>query len=158
MWGCRQDTGPDGGLWALAIRGIDVAALTGGELAAVWTLRGAPHLYRRGDLGRVAAATEPFSEADAAKRIFDAARQLRAAGISPLAALDTVAARMRELVSGPMVKGEVSGRLAELMEPPYLRSWRVTGPRCRAAPARRARLRAGTTARPGWRWMALLRV
>ncbi|SNQ51728.1 hypothetical protein FRACA_80028 [Frankia canadensis] len=29
-----QDTGPDGGLWALAVRGVNVADLSGDELAA----------------------------------------------------------------------------------------------------------------------------
>jgi len=116
-----QDTGPDGGLWALAVRGVDVAALDPGELATVWTLRGAPHLYRRADLPAVAAATAPFSDADAGKRIFDAARPLKAAGIPNLVALDTVADAMRSIVTAPMVKGEMSGRLTEVMDPPYLR-------------------------------------
>jgi hypothetical protein len=31
-------------MWALAIRGVDVSALTGRELAKAWTIRGAPHL------------------------------------------------------------------------------------------------------------------
>ncbi|WP_055751768.1 winged helix DNA-binding domain-containing protein [Frankia sp. AvcI1] len=139
-----QDTGPDGGRWALAVRGVDVPAEGGDELATVWTLRGAPHLYRRGDLPAVAAAVEPFSEVDAARRIFDAAKPLRAAGISPLTALDVVAAAMRELVTGPMGKGEVSGRLAEVMDEPYLRACRS----CQAThlyeqPFRLAALRAG---------------
>ena len=46
-----------------------------------WTLRGAPHAYRRSEAAAVAAAVAPWSEADAAKRIFDASKPLRDAGI-----------------------------------------------------------------------------
>ncbi|GAB3353547.1 hypothetical protein GCM10027452_21800 [Micromonospora halotolerans] len=116
-----QDTGTDGGRWALAIRGVDVTALSTEELILLWTVRGAPHLYRRADVGKVAAAVEPFSDADAGKRIYDAARPLKAAGIGNLAALDEVAAQMRAVVTAPTVKGDVSGRLAEVMPEPYLR-------------------------------------
>ncbi|MFE9960279.1 winged helix DNA-binding domain-containing protein [Micromonospora sp. NPDC005299] len=116
-----QDTGTDGGRWALAIRGVDVAASPAEQLILLWTVRGAPHLYRRADVAKVAAAVEPFSDADAGKRIYDAARPLKAAGIGNLAALDEVAAQMRAVVTGPMVKGDVSGRLAEVMPEPYLR-------------------------------------
>ncbi|HZI98539.1 MAG TPA: winged helix DNA-binding domain-containing protein [Actinomycetales bacterium] len=117
-----QDTGPDGAPWALAIRGVDTTALSGSELlAGAWTIRGAPHLYRRQDLPLVAAATTPFSEADAGKRIFNAAKPLTAAGIGNLEALDAVASTLRSVVTEPMVKGEVSARLTALMAPPYLR-------------------------------------
>lgn len=109
-----QDTGPDGGSWALVVRGVDVSKLSGGKLATFWTIRGAPHLYRHGDLPGVAAAVEPFSDADAGKRIFDAAKPLKAAGIRNLAALDAVAAAMRSVVTKPMVKGEIPFRLAAL--------------------------------------------
>ncbi|MFD6260255.1 winged helix DNA-binding domain-containing protein [Micromonospora chalcea] len=119
-----QDTGPDGGRWALATRGVDVGPLTGDDVVMLWTVRGAPHLYRRADVGAVAAAVEPFSDADAGKRIYDAAKPLKAAGIGILDALDEVAARMREIVRKPTVKGEVSGRLAEVMPEPYLRNCR----------------------------------
>src|SRR4051794_22350481 len=81
-----QDTGPDGGRWALANRGVD--DVPGDALATVWTIRGAPHLYRRADLPGVAAATAPFSDADAGKRIYDAAKPLKAAGIPNLVGLD----------------------------------------------------------------------
>ncbi|MDQ4006542.1 MAG: winged helix DNA-binding domain-containing protein [Actinomycetota bacterium] len=116
-----QDTGPDGGLWALANRGVDVSALAGDELVTVWTLRGAPHLYLRAHLASVAAAVQPYSDADAGKRIFDAARPLKAAGIGNLEALDTVADVMRSLVDRPMAKGEVSTELTARVSPPYLR-------------------------------------
>lgn len=72
-----QDTGPDGGRWALAIRGLDDVDTA--DLVLLWTLRGAPHLYRRADVASVAAAVAPFSDADAGKRIFDASRPLKAA-------------------------------------------------------------------------------
>ncbi len=145
-----QDTGADGGLWALALRGVDVAQIPDGELATVWTIRGAPHLYRRADLPQVAAATAPFSDADAGKRIYDASRPLKAAGIANLEALDTVATAMREIVTAPMVKGEMSGRLSARMAEPYLRYCRP----CDAVhvyemPFRLAALRAGLELQPG---------
>jgi Winged helix DNA-binding domain len=116
-----QDTGPDGAGWALSNRGVDVSDLSGRELVKVWTIRGAPHVYRREDLPSVAAAVEPFSDADAGKRIFDAAKPLKGAGISNLEALDAVAAAMRSMVTRPMGKCEVSTQLTALMDPPYLR-------------------------------------
>ena len=139
-----QDTGPDGARWALAVRGVDVTALDDAELILLWTVRGAPHVYRRADLPAVAAAVEPFSDADAGKRIYDAAKPLKAAGIGILAALDEVADRMRDIVTEPTVKGDVSGRLGELLPEPYLRSCRP----CNAIhvyemPFRLAALRAG---------------
>jgi hypothetical protein len=144
-----QDTGTDGGLWALAIRGIDVASVHD-KLATVWTIRGAPHLYRRADLPAVAAATAPFSDADAGRRIIAASKPLKAAGISSLTALDTVADAMREIVDEPMVKGELSGRLTRRLDDPYLRYCTP----CDAVhvyemPFRLAALRAGLELRPG---------
>ncbi|WP_091113691.1 winged helix DNA-binding domain-containing protein [Geodermatophilus dictyosporus] len=142
-----QDTGPDGGLWALANRGVVPGS---GELATVWTLRGAPHLHRRADLPAVATATAPFSEADAAKRVFDAARPLKAAGIPVLTALDRIAVRMREIVPAPTVKGDMSRRLSDAMEEPYNRYCRP----CDAVhlyeqPFRLAALRAGLELQAG---------
>ncbi len=144
-----QDTGPDGARWALALRGVDPARLTADDLVWVWTIRGAPHAYRRADLSGVAAAVAPFSDADAGKRIFDASKPLKQAGISNLDALDAVASAMRSVVTRPTVKGDVSGRLAELMDPPYLRFCRV----CDAThlyemPFRLAALRAGLELEP----------
>ncbi len=144
-----QDTGPDGARWALTMRGVDVSALPGKELVLLWTVRGAPHFYRRADAGKVAAALEPFSDADAGKRIYDAAKPLKAAGIGIVDALDEVAGQMRAIVTKPTVKGEVSGRLAKVMPEPYLRFCRA----CDAIhlyemPFRLAAVRAGLELQP----------
>ena len=48
-----QDTGPDGAAWALVIRGASVPVE---DLSLAWTLRGAPHCYRRAEIAAVAAA------------------------------------------------------------------------------------------------------
>ncbi|MFI7657398.1 winged helix DNA-binding domain-containing protein [Micromonospora parva] len=139
-----QNTGPDGARWALAVRGVDVTALSDRDVVLLWTVRGAPHLYHRADIAQVAATVEPFSEADAGKRVYDAAKPLKAAGIDTLAALDEIAARMRAIVSTPTVKGDVSGRLAAVLPEPYLRFCRA----CDAThlyemPFRLAAVRAG---------------
>jgi DNA glycosylase AlkZ-like len=143
-----QDTGADGALWGLAIRGVPGAPPD--ELATVWTVRGAPHVYRRADLPGVAAATAPFSDADAGKRIYDASRPLKAAGIPNLTALDAVADAMRAIVTEPMVKGEMSTRLTAVMDEPYQRFCRV----CDAVhlyemPFRLAAIRAGLELQAG---------
>jgi hypothetical protein len=147
-----QDTGPDGAGWALVNRGVEPRQLAevSAELVLAWTVRGAPHFYRRRDIAGVAAATAPYSDADAARRIYDAAKPLREAGIRPLDALDVVAARMREIVVEPTVKGELSTRLTRALDQPYLRYCRP----CQAThayeqPFRLASLRAGLELRPG---------
>ena len=141
-----QDTGPDGAAWALAIRG---AAVPPADLLYAWTLRGAPHAYRRTNAAAVAVATAPLSEADAGKRIFDAMKPLRAAGIPALDALRTLAGHLRTIVRTPTVKGDVSSRLTELVDEPYLRSCRP----CNAIhvyenPFRMAALQAGLELEP----------
>ncbi len=141
-----QDTGPDGAAWALAVRGASVPVV---DLALAWTLRGAPHFYRRAEIAAVAAATAPWSDTDAAKRIFDAARPLKAAGIPILEALDVVAAEMRDIAAKPIVKGEMSTQLTRRLDAPYLRECRP----CQAVhtfeqPFRLAALRAGLELEP----------
>jgi hypothetical protein len=142
-----QDTGPDGAAWALAIRGVEISAA---DLVYAWTLRGAPHAYRRRDVAAIAAATAPLSEADAAKRIFDAAKPLKAAGIPVLEALHTVAGHLRTIVRAPTVKGDVSSRLAKIVDEPYLRPCKP----CNAIhvyenPFRIAALQGGLELEPG---------
>lgn len=142
-----QDTGVGGAEWALDVRGAPAA--DGDTLALAWTVRGAPHLYRRADLPEVAVATAPLSEADAAKRIFDASRPLRAAGIPVLDALRTIATLERSIVTEPVVKGELSGRLSQLLDQPYLRECRPCGAvHTFELPFRLAALQAGLELEP----------
>ncbi len=141
-----QDTGPDGARWALELRG---SAPDPDELFIAWTLRGAPHVYRRAQAAAVAAAVAPFSEADAAKRIFDAARPLRQADIPVLDALDRIATEMRSIVTSPTVKGDLSGELHARLPEPYQRYCRP----CDAVhvyeqPFRLSALQAGLELRP----------
>ena len=51
-----QDTGPDGARWALELRGHTADP---DDLFTAWTLRGAPHVYRRAQAEAVAAAVAP---------------------------------------------------------------------------------------------------
>lgn len=142
-----QDTGPRGSRWALELRGCRPPDE---ELFYAWTLRGAPHAYRRREAAQIATATAPMDEADAAKRVFDAARPLRDAGIAVLDALDEVAGHLRDIVREPTVKGEASRELARRVAEPYLRFCRS----CDAThlyeqPFRLAALRAGLELEPG---------
>ncbi len=142
-----QDTGADGAAWALAQRGVAAGAV---ETVLAWTLRGAPHAYRRNDAAAVAMATAPRSEADAAKRVLDASVPLKSAGIPVLEALDSIAEQMRDVVREPTVKGAMSGALAERMGDPYLRWCRPCGViHLYEMPFRIAALRAGLELRPG---------
>jgi hypothetical protein len=149
-----QDTGRDGASWALANRGVpvhDAAELEASQdVALAWTLRAAPHYYRRADLPDVLVATSPLSDRDAAKRVVGADKPLKEAGISTIAGLTEVAIQMRQVVTRPLVKGEVSTQLTARLDPPYLRycgsckathSWEV--------PFRIGALYAGLELEPG---------
>ena len=120
-----QDSGRDGASWALANRGVPVASPAAleeaPELALVWTLRAAPHYYRRADLPDVVVATSPFSDADAAKRMVGAAAPLAAVGTAPREGLAEVATALRGVVEEPLVKGEASGRLSAVLPEQHLR-------------------------------------
>jgi hypothetical protein len=113
-------------------------------------LRGAPHFYRRDDLADILVAVSPFSDNDAAKRIFDAAKPMKAAGIGIRDGLTEVATQLRAVVTKPMVKGEVSTELTKRLSQPYVR-WCVP---CQAIhsweqPFRLGALYAGLELQPG---------
>ncbi|MEV7973050.1 crosslink repair DNA glycosylase YcaQ family protein [Cellulomonas sp. NPDC089187] len=147
-----QATGQSAHTWALVNRGVpihDDPAAWGGQLALAWTVRGAPHAYRRVDLPAVELATRPFSEADAGKRIFDANRPLKQAGIPAVEALTRVASLMRELVVDPLPKGDLSTALSSALPEPYLRWCRSCGARhTYEQPFRIAALHAGLELTP----------
>jgi hypothetical protein len=149
-----QDTGRDGASWALVNRGLpvrDAAELeVSPDVALAWTLRAAPHYYRRSDLPDVLLATSPLSDRDAAKRVIGADKPLKEAGIPTLTGLTEVAIQLRHVVTRPMVKGDVSTQLTKRLDPPYLRycgscqathSWEV--------PFRISALYAGLELQPG---------
>jgi hypothetical protein len=121
-----QDSGRDGASWALANRGVPVRSPgeleAATDIALAWTLRSAPHFYRRAELADVMVATSPLSERDAVKRVFGAAKPLAEAGITALDGLAEVAAGLRAVVSEPLPKGEVSTRLSQRLDPVYLRN------------------------------------
>jgi hypothetical protein len=147
-----QDTGADGAGWALVVRGapLESLAASSAELALAWTLRGAPHAYRRADLAKVAVATAPWSDADASKRIFDASRPLNQAGRGMLEALREVAEAERKLARRPIAKGDLSGALNDELGEEFQR-W--CNP-CQAVhiyeqPFRLSALQAGLELEPG---------
>jgi len=145
-----QDTGGAGALWALVARGFAPGDDPWADLAIAWTLRGAPHAYRRRDLAAVAVASSPYSPADAAKRVFDAAKPLREAGVPVLDSLCEIADLERELVADPTSKGDLSTQLTTRLRPEQVRwcnpcqathSWEM--------PFRLAALQGGLELEPG---------
>ncbi len=149
-----QDTGRDGASWALANRGVPVTSPAELErspaVALAWTLRSAPHYYRRVDLPEVLVATSPMSDRDAAKRIFGPDKPWQEAGIGPVDGLTEVATHLRAVVTEPTSKGEASTRVSARLSEPYLRtcvtcgadhSWEV--------PFRLGALYAGLELEPG---------
>ena len=157
-----QDTG-EGAVWALRNRGIQ--NLDPVDLFYAWTLRGAPHAYRRADASQVAVATAPYADADAAKRIFDASKPLRKAGIPVVEGLARVAQAERGIVTKATVKGALSTALNDVLAPEHLRYCRPcdavaelveacagrgrrSGGTTRRAPRRHARLRRRRGLRP----------
>jgi len=98
----------------------------------------------------VAAAVAPLSEADAAKRVFDASRPLKQAGIPVLDALDRIAEEMRSIVVEPTAKGDLSGELHRRLPAPFQRFCRPCDTvHVYEQPFRLAALRGGLELTPG---------
>lgn len=78
------------------------------EFVLTWSVRGAPHLHRAGELKAFARALWPWSDADAR------ARASRPKTDDMLASLRHIATAMRSIVTKPMTKGELSAALTPL--------------------------------------------
>lgn len=128
-----QNGANDAARLGLINRGVSVPAAVGlmagfgDDLALAWTIRGAPHLYRREELPHVATATSPYSEADARKRVFTAAPSLRAVGVDVLDALAEVSRQLRKSLTVPRTKGELSAALRQTLPHGYQSDCRPCG-------------------------------
>ncbi len=80
----------------------------GASLALVWSLRGAPYVHRRGDLGKLAGALYPLSEADATQRLGETGPSVERAGIDALEQFAIAASALRKAVARPTGKGAAS--------------------------------------------------
>ncbi|MBA9004751.1 DNA glycosylase AlkZ-like family protein [Thermomonospora cellulosilytica] len=85
--------------------------------AVIWSVRGAPHLHRRSDLAALAGALWPLSDADATARMRSA--QLKEVAPRGIEAFAMAAQAMRDVVTGPMTKGQISRAVSDALPPEF---------------------------------------
>ncbi|MBE7189127.1 crosslink repair DNA glycosylase YcaQ family protein, partial [Jatrophihabitans endophyticus] len=122
----------------------------GNELAFGWTLRGAPHVHRRADLDRLAAALWPMSEADAAGRLNETGPSVARAGIPALEQFGLAVDAMHAVVRSSIAKGAASTAVTAALPDVMARDCRP----CRArhvsdSAMRSTALAAGVEIEPG---------
>ncbi|WP_394613815.1 winged helix DNA-binding domain-containing protein [Lentzea sp. JNUCC 0626] len=100
-----QDNTAGSALLSLAAR---LKTPTTDDFTVTWSVRGAPHLHRAGELKAFSRALWPWSDADAR------ARAARPKTDDMLAALRHIATAMRSIVTKPMTKGDLSKALTPL--------------------------------------------
>ena len=109
-----------------AIGSVDEPGGTGGPVL-LWSLRGAPHLHRRADAARFAAALWPADDADAAARLSGDAGRLHSDGADPLQAYRVVSDAMREVITDATVKGAASAAVTAAIPAQYSGFCRACG-------------------------------
>lgn len=130
----------------------------GRDLALVWSLRGAPHVHRRAELDRLAAALWPLAEADAAARLNETGPSVKKAGIPALEQYRIAVTEMRAAVAKPTGKGAASTAVSKRLPPAMLRDCRACKARHISDSAMRvASLAAGLELEPGTSPPVLLR-
>ncbi len=124
----------------------------GHRLALAWTLRGAPHVHRRADLDRMAAALWPLSEADATVRLNETGPSIARKGLAALDQFTAAVEAMRAVVREPTAKGAASGAVTARLPEAMWRDCRPCGTRHisdsamrAAAPAAGLELEPGTS-------------
>src|SRR5664279_5537876 len=105
---------------------VDEPGGTGGPVL-LWSLRGAPHLHRRADAARFAAALWPADDADAAARLSGDAGRLHSDGADPLQAYRVVSDAMRAVITDATVKGAASAAVTAAIPAQYSGFCRACG-------------------------------
>ncbi|MDQ1712890.1 MAG: hypothetical protein QOE45_2340 [Frankiaceae bacterium] len=109
-----QDSNVGSAALALSARGLAPS-----RLVTVWSFRGAPHLHRSADLAALSPALWPLSEADALSRLGSLGTALKKAGRSGVTAIAETAAAVRDVVTGPTAKGDLSAAVTSRIDAAY---------------------------------------
>jgi hypothetical protein len=109
-----QDSNVGSAALALSARDLSPA-----RLVTVWSLRGAPHLHRSGDLERLSPALWPLSDADAWARLGGLGTTLKKARRSGLDAVAEAASAVRAVVTKPTAKGDLSAAVTQRIDGAY---------------------------------------